>query len=261
MRAIGLLYHDVVEPGQEDASGFPGAAPARYKLELDCFERQLDAIAAAGCTATLPVDELPAGGARPLFLTFDDGGASALRAAALVAERGWRGHFFITTDRIGAPTFVSESGLRELLAAGHVIGSHSCSHPDRMSRCSWDELVDEWARSVARLAAILGEPVTCASVPGGHYSANVARAAAAAGIATLFTSEPTTRVSTVDGCRVLGRYSILKGTPATTAAALAAGRLGPRTRQLAWWTAKKVAKRSGGGAYERLRRSLLARVS
>ena len=260
MRAIGLLYHDVVEPGAEDASGFPGAGPARYKLETDRFKLHLDAIAAAGCAAHLEVGDLPHDRASRLFLTFDDGGASALDAAALLAEHGWLGHFFITADLIATPAFVSEADVRELRAGGHVIGSHSCSHPERMSRCSWDELLDEWARSVDRLASILGEPVTCASVPGGYYSAHVARAAAAAGITSLFTSEPTSRVSTVDGCRVLGRYSILRGTAVPTAAALAAGRLLPRSRQLAWWNAKKVAKRLGGGAYVRARHRLLSRV-
>jgi peptidoglycan/xylan/chitin deacetylase (PgdA/CDA1 family) len=261
VKAIALLYHDIVVAGEEDATGFPGAGPGRYKLEADQFALQLGAIAAAGCAATTAADNLSAGGPRQLFLTFDDGGISALRIADLLAEHGWKGHFFITTDRVDEPTFVSAPDVRRLRDGGHVIGSHSCSHPERMSRCSWDELVHEWTTSVSRLAEILGEPVTCASVPGGYYSTRVARAAAAAGLTTLFTSEPTTRVSAIDGCRVLGRYMILRGTSTATAVALAAGRLQPRARQVAWWNTKKVAKVVGGDAYVHFRRTVLARLS
>jgi len=51
-----------------------------------------------------------------------------------------------------------------------------------MARCSWAQLQDEWSRSTSVLADIVGHPVTLASIPGGDYGDNVARAAAAAGI-------------------------------------------------------------------------------
>jgi peptidoglycan/xylan/chitin deacetylase (PgdA/CDA1 family) len=261
MKAIGLMYHDVVPPGEEDASGFPGAGPARYKLQPDRFALHLEAIAAAGRAATTTSEELAASAQPPLFLTFDDGGSSALAIADLLAEHGWKGHFFITTDRIDTPGFLSTQDLPRLRDGGHVIGSHSCSHPERMSRCSREELDREWTLSVARLAEILGAGVTCASVPGGYYATAVAQAAAASGITTLFTSEPTTRIRTVDGCRVVGRFAVLRGTPTGTVAALAAGRLPPRARQFASWNTKKVAKTVGGDTYVRFRRAVLARLS
>ena len=261
MKAIGLLYHDIVVPGEDEASGFPGAGPARYKLETDRFALHLEAIAAAGCSAKAGPVGLAASATPQLFLTFDDGGSSAPAIGDLLAERGWKGHFFITTDRIDTPAFVSTRDLLGLRDAGHVIGSHSCSHPERMSRCSWEELVREWTQSVARLAEILGHPVTCASIPGGYYASTVAKAAAFAGITTLFTSEPTTRVRTIDGCRLLGRYAVLRGTPTATVAAIAAGRFPPRARQVAWWNTKKVAKAVGGNSYVRFRRAVLARLS
>ena len=48
LRAISLMYHDVVEQESVDASGFPGRGPARYKLDWTLFDRHLGAIAAAG---------------------------------------------------------------------------------------------------------------------------------------------------------------------------------------------------------------------
>jgi peptidoglycan/xylan/chitin deacetylase (PgdA/CDA1 family) len=195
------------------------------------------------------------------MLTFDDGGRSAHALIAdLLEQRGWRGHFFITTNHIGAPSFVTVEQIRDLDRRGHIVGSHSCSHPARMSACSAEEVLAEWQRSAAVLADVLGKAVPVASVPGGFYSRAVAHAAAQAGFRFLFTSEPTASWHRVDGCLVLGRYSIDRGTSATIAAALASGRCLPRWRQSLLWNVKKVAKAVGGRGYAGLRRWLLTRA-
>ena len=106
---------------------------------------------------------------------------------------------------------------------------------------------------------ILGEPVSVASVPGGSYSRPVARAAASVGIRALFTSEPTIKFHKVDGCLVLGRYTLWRGMPAEIAAALVAGKTAPRLKQFFTWNAKKAAKILGGEHYLWLRRALLNR--
>ena len=260
MKTVTLLYHDVVAEGGNDASGFPGAGPARYKLEHDEFDRHLHAIAEATQTPPGDVAKTWSTGQPPgWLLTFDDGGASALRIAETLAERAWPGHFFITGDRIDQPAFVTKDDIRAIRELGHVIGSHSYSHPERMSRCSWDELVWEWGHSVQILSEILGEPVVTASVPAGYYSKKVARAAASVGIKALFNSEPVTRVHEVDGCLVLGRFTLQQGASPDLAAAIAARRSRPRLRQFASWNARKAAKSVGGETYLRLRRALLSR--
>ncbi len=259
MRALSLLYHDVVEPGDWDASGFPGSAAATYKLERRAFERHLAAVsAAAGRRGTVQqLSAAPPPGPPLVFLTFDDGGASAYGCIAdLLEGAGWRGHFFITTDYLDAPGFVTRRQVRDLAARGHVIGSHSCSHPSRMSRCRPEHLREEWTRSTGVLADLLGEPVRVGSVPNGAFSRRVAVTAAAAGIRRLFTSEPTMRCDTVDGCVVIGRFLLRSNTPAEVAAALASGKLGVRLRQLWFWNLKKVAKAVAGDAYLALRRTV-----
>jgi peptidoglycan/xylan/chitin deacetylase (PgdA/CDA1 family) len=260
MKAITLLYHDVVEPGQDDASGFTGGSARRYKLEWPEFERHLRAV---GATASPPigVEDVLAGRSadQPLLLTFDDGGASARRIGEALAERGWRGHFLIPTDFLGRPGFLGRDDLLALADQGHVIGSHSCSHPDRMSACTYRRLLEEWTRSVALLAETLDAQVTVASVPGGYYSRRVARAASAAGIRALFTSEPVVRVRNVDGCAVFGRYSIIKGTSPRAAAQIACGRPWLRARQSAGWNTRKLVKAVGGQTYVRSRNRLLNR--
>ena len=256
------MYHDVVEGAAYESSGFPGEGANIYKLRREDFARQLEAIRAAvpSGAVSLIARRREIAGPPPVFLTFDDGGASFHSPiAAMLEELGWRGHFFITTNRIGAPGFLDEPQLRDLDRRGHVIGSHSHSHPTRMAALTPEHMADEWRESLARLAEILGQPVKVASVPGGYYSRLVARTAAAAGIEVLFNSEPTAAATITDGCLVLGRYVVKRGMGPQWAAGFAAGRLGPRWKQSAVWKAKRVAKAVGGGAYLKVRQAILDR--
>jgi peptidoglycan/xylan/chitin deacetylase (PgdA/CDA1 family) len=259
MKALALLYHDVVD-SDLDSSGFPGGGPARYKLSIGEFERHLDALAAARPDGPVLVHEIASDDRRPapLLLTFDDGGASAVEAANILDRRGWRAHFLITVQPIGSAGFVTQGDIRDLRRRGHVVGSHSFSHPDPMSGCAPDVLREEWSRSVQVLQQILGEEVRVASVPGGAYSREVARAAAFAGIRSLFTSEPITRSHDVDGCLVLGRYTLLRGTSPRVAGRIARGMRLPRLAQLVSWNARKAAKRLAGRYYRSARSILLA---
>jgi peptidoglycan/xylan/chitin deacetylase (PgdA/CDA1 family) len=262
MQALAIMYHDVVENGDFESSGFPGEGSHVYKLRREDFERHLEAVrdaVAADAVSTI-AERRNWTGKSPVFLTFDDGGVSFLKPIAGVLERlGWRGHFFITTDRIGERGFLSEAQVRELHQRGHVIGSHSRSHPVRMAALTADEMDREWRQSLARLSGIIGTEVRVASVPGGYYSTQVGETAAAAGIEVLFTSEPTAATSLLNGCLVLGRYVVKRGMAPEWSAGFAAGRLGPRMRQAALWKAKRVAKSLGGAAYLKLRQAILER--
>lgn len=263
---ISLIYHDVVTAGQFDGSGFPGAGAARYKFSKSEFRCHLEALNRVAKAASLLTRNSPLNSTAqndsslPCLLTFDDGGASSiLTIAGMLEERGWTGRFFITTDLINSPAFLRREQVCQLLQRGHLIGSHSCSHPLRMSACSWDQLVDEWRRSCDVLSDIIGEQVTAASVPGGFFSRRVAQAAAQSGIRTLFTSEPTARQRVVDGCQVLGRYSIDRGVSADQVAAIAAGRVSPRLKQALLWNAKKIAKTLAARLYVATRERFLRR--
>jgi peptidoglycan/xylan/chitin deacetylase (PgdA/CDA1 family) len=261
MRAISIMYHDVTEQGSaHTASGFPGADAALYKLERERFRQHLSAIAAARRDAPARVSELTesADSTPPWLLTFDDGGVSAYTCIAeMLEERGWRGHFLVTAGYIGKRAFLSREQIAELHGRGHVIGSHSTTHPQRMSHCRPDEMLTEWRTSIETLSDITGQQVSVASVPGGFYSREVAEAATQSGIRTLFTSEPVTRCAVVDGCLVLGRYTVQRHTTPERAAALVCGHTVPRMRQLLFWNAKKITKSLGGEYYLKLRKSLL----
>lgn len=258
MKIASLLYHDVVPPGAWASSGFAGGDADIYKLAIDQFEQHLEAIGRKTRGAAIPVFHALEGraGKQDFLLTFDDGGSSALEYAdPVLRERSWLGHFFITTDYIGKPGFLSRAGIQELFRRGHVIGSHSCSHPRVISQCSCKELQREWGESVAVLSDILGSAVTTASIPGGFYSKRVEEAAAAAGIRVLFTSEPTNRVEPQSSCTLVGRYSIQQGTAAAQAAALAANDFRTVATQRAFWNVKKVLKAVGGQYWHKARKA------
>lgn len=261
MRAPTLMYHDVV-PGQGGRGGFDGEGPDVYAVTDVDYERQLDAIGAAVQAAPARAADLLTGATQrqPWLITFDDGGASAVAAGAELARRGWAGHFFVVTDLVGTPGFVSWDDVRALAAQGHVVGSHTCSHPDRISACPPAQIADEWSRSVERIAAETGTETISASVPGGYYSSEVGQAAARAGIRILFTSQPVPTVKQADGCLLVGRYAVRRTTTASDAASAAVGNALPWARQRAAWTARAAAKRATGRHYRRIRAALLART-
>jgi peptidoglycan/xylan/chitin deacetylase (PgdA/CDA1 family) len=262
-----LMYHDIYPDGvSPDSSGFPGPDAAIYKLSVSSFHRHLEAFERA-CPSPPTLVRSPADldtcrDTRPWALTFDDGGSSAYDQVAPALEaRGWRGHFFITTARIGAPGFLSADQIRDLHDRGHSIGTHSHNHPTPISALPREQMESEWRLSVSCLAGLTGSPILVGSVPGGYFSRAVGEAAAAAGIRWLFTSEPVSRPALMNNqrCTTLGRYAIKHRTPPESAAALAHGAFRHRVRQQLIWSATGIAKRLGGSYYIRLRRSLLQR--
>ncbi len=259
VRALSLMYHDLAGEGTWPESGW---RQSLYTVERTEFARQIDLIRAVTDPARVcPLGRRGVWTGLPIFLTFDDGALSAHTCAATLLERfDWRGHFFVTTDWIGRPGFLDRAQIRDLHARGHVIGSHSRSHPERMSHLSETELDREWKESCQVLSDLLAQPVKVASVAGGYYSSRVGRAAARSGIEVLFTSEPTTSVGAVDGCLVLGRYSVRRSTPAAEVAAIAAGARGPRYQQAGLWLAKKAAKSITGEWFLDLRRWFVPRT-
>ena len=251
------MYHDVCDA--DELSGFDGADAQLYKVSSSQFARHLGLIVESATEVSLVNrwDQRSLG----VFLTFDDGGSSAIKAAEQLESRGWRGHFFVTTGRIGSPGFVTKQQIVELDARGHVVGTHSHTHPLRMGGLSKGEILDEWRESCGILGEILGKEVKVGSVPGGMYSRAVGDAAARCGIEFLFTSEPKISTNRLGSCLILGRYTVGSRTSAQLVSALAAGKFGPRVFQSVVWNAKKPAKLIGGARFLQFRKWILARMN
>jgi len=253
------MYHDVV---QEDsrASGFPSEGAAPYKLGWTTFRLHLERIGQCLDAPSVAGDLIGSNAGSPRWLlTFDDGGASAVEIGDELARRGWRGHFYVTTGELGTEGFLDEDAVAGLHSMGHVIGSHTVTHPARMSALSFAEALAEWETSVGRLSEIVGSTVLTGSVPGGYYSRMIAQAARQSGIQVLFNSEPVRTTRIVEGLVVVGRYAVRRDTTAEEAAAAAVGKTSVWMRQYAAWNARKPLKRLAGAHYTRARRALHSR--
>jgi peptidoglycan/xylan/chitin deacetylase (PgdA/CDA1 family) len=252
---IALLYHDVVAARERDGSGFPGPLAAPYKLTPEDFERHLAELAGTGVEVGL----LDAGMTPTVALTFDDGGNSALDIASALERHGWRGHFFVTSGRVDTPGFLAADGVRELSERGHIVGSHSHTHPTYMGTLSAGEILSEWTTSREVLGEMLGAAPASASVPGGYLSRSVIDGAAAAGYSLLMTSDPSSRMRPRGAMMVLGRFAIRASTPPGTMGRYATGSRAARGRLWLSWQAKSAAKRVSPRGYERLRRARRSR--
>ena len=259
MRTISLLFHDVYVASPRE-SGFASSAADRYKLSLRDFEAQLAGVVRVRAEAPAVVGtDFVTGGLKasgykdiPYLITVDDGGVSYY---TLVADRleapGWRGHCFISTDAIGTAGFLSVPQIRDLDRRGHVIGSHSVSHPARFSACGAERMREEWSRSRKVLEDLLGHEVSVASVPGGYYSPLVAETARDAGLRVLFTSEPTIVSREQSGLLVIGRFTLRHSHSSDMARQLLQRAPWTRYREWASWNAKSVIKSLLGPTYAR----------
>jgi peptidoglycan/xylan/chitin deacetylase (PgdA/CDA1 family) len=236
------MLHDVLpEDGACEESGFTGPGPDRYKIRKPAFEAVVRGARAAGT-----------------ILTFDDGGRSALDVVApVLAEHGLRGRFFIATARLGTPGFLDRRGVAELAAAGHVIGSHSHTHPAVMPALSDGQILTEWRTSMAVLEDATGAIVEQASVPNGFTNRSVVAAAQEAGIRTLFTSTPTRRRRTYEAMDIVGRFAVLAVDRPAAVAALASGAFLPRLNRQARWNALALPKQILGERYPAVRSRIL----
>ena len=192
---IVLMYHDVIS-SKLPKSGFENDTAYQYKISSAQFEEQVSAL--------LDYD---------VEYTFDDGGVSFLLEVAPILEKyGKRGVFFISSDYIDTPGFLTSSQVQELYNRGHVIGSHSKTHPHDMSKLSNDEVDVEWGASVSKLSELVGVKICVASIPNGDSSNLVLDSAAASGINRLYTSVPTDKVSSYKNINLVGRYVIHRDT-------------------------------------------------
>lgn len=203
-RVASFGYHEVTDDPAD--SGFQRRSALAYKHTRWAFSQHLRQFAKGPVPPRLATDvDLTLPG-RHVFITFDDGGKSALHAGDELSRRGWRGHFFVTSDRIGSATFLSAPEIRYLAECGHDIGSHSHTHPDIFRDQPVARMLEEWRVSCDRLAEILGYRVRTASVPGGHISNAVLASASAVGLEFLFTSGASLHPRRVGGCWVIDRY-------------------------------------------------------
>lgn len=261
-KAISLVYHDVVERGALDASGYKGAGPNHYKLDREEFQNHLNEIKSyALVSPSLVTNATSSASDLRLYLTFDDGGVSAYsHIAGMLEDFGWRGHFFLVTDLLGKHGFLSAEQVRDLSEKGHVIGSHSHTHPKRLSKLPYKDILNEWKKSVNILSDITGKAVISAGIPGGFFSRQVGEAAITLGISELFISNPGMDVQPFQDGRVYERLCLFRGSPPEKVRRYVQADRGLILREKVFWQAKGMLKKAMGDPYLRVREFVLKRV-
>lgn len=239
MKLISLTYHDIQ------------TARHHYSFTLEEFRQHLAAIKEAVGGAPAVLGESP--GMSGFALTFDDGHIGWLKAAEALQELQWKAFFFVISGVVGKAGALERSDIKRLASMGHVIGTHTVDHPCLFSAKDDAFILDQWSRSKADLEDTLGREVTSGAVPGGFYNAKVGRAADAAGLKHLFTSEPVVTSWDVGGCRIYGRFSLTNGMSSRKVARIAAGARSEHASQYLSWNLKKAAKSVMMGPYQALR--------
>lgn len=213
MAGLEPSYYTRFAPFRElFASGFPivtyhkfGAAPrgARLRgmyLRPRLLDRQLAEWRAAGYEPAT-VGEVHAAARSRVALTIDDGFRSVhALALPVLARHGFRAMLYLVADRLGerndweieqgevAAPLMTPSEVREWLAAGNRIGSHTLTHP-WLTRLAPDRAREEISASRRRLEDAFGVPVKDFCYPYGDWNPAVREWVREAGYETAVTTD------------------------------------------------------------------------
>lgn len=189
--SVVLMYHDIVT-ADDKSSGFQNESAFQYKVEESAFEEQVKALQG-----------------KDVVFTFDDGGESFYTKAAPILEKyGFKGVFFISTNYIGTPGFLTREQVIALADRGHIIGSHSHTHPHNFTTLTREEMRKEWQESFDVLKELLGSNQISVSIPNGYSSKMVLQEAVQCGYTEIYTSQPTTKIKMFQKHKVIGRYVV-----------------------------------------------------
>ncbi len=159
-----------------------GSTAERYQVTPAAFAKHMSWLKANGYR-TVSVkriyDYMYRGGSlptKPVLITFDDGYASQSSAVEELNARGMKGTFFV----LGQGNGLSWGQLRQMVAQGHEVGSHSMTHP-YLTKLSDAQLRREVSESKRVLQEKLGVSIPFFAYPYGNVNSRVSNAVAAAG--------------------------------------------------------------------------------
>lgn len=236
--SVALLYHDIVERDNARTSGVVTDGSWRYKVPPKRFRSHLGVIERSPFTPGVLTDS---GDGHAVYLTFDDGGRTAMTAAEMLEEYGFRGNFFIITERVGRDGYLTWEEIERLDNAGHLIGSHTVTHANLLTS---DDLEYELCDSKREIEERLGN-CRVLSIPKGAYDETVFKAAWEAGYSYVLTSEPE-RIRRLDCGSPIGRWNVWHDTDGSEVSRIL--RAEPRyyLRTIARWKSLKTLKRLVG---------------
>lgn len=189
-----LMYH---APGS-CKSQEPGAE--LYSVPVENFKEQMNYLAKQDSRPSSLVprqnnleiknSNLTTNTADGVVITFDDGDISNYELAfPILKELGLKAYFFIIASKIGLSGYLNWEQLKELNAAGMIIGSHGMTHKILVG-INENGLDYEVRISKKILEDNLGIAIDYFSVPRGFYNENVIKQAKENKYKAVFTSNP-----------------------------------------------------------------------
>lgn len=184
------MYHTLESPDQP--CGLTKADELLYILSVAVFRQQMKLLFDEGFS-TVFIEDLIATEQWPekaVILTFDDGHLSNFTLALPILEEfGFKGVFFITSDWVGKPGYMSEDQVKELSRRKMSIGAHGRSH-SFLNGLNSSEVFDELQIPHKFLSRIIGNSITAFSLPGGRKHEVLESMAGVLGYKTIYTSLP-----------------------------------------------------------------------
>jgi peptidoglycan/xylan/chitin deacetylase (PgdA/CDA1 family) len=164
---IALNYHRIDTGGKPD---FYTVDPAEFAKHLKAIrELGLRVVDADEALAATVDDNL-------VMLLFDDGTEDHARVAIpLMQAEGVRGVFFVNTDKVGRPGYLTKEQIKEQATAGHSFECHGHSH-QRMDQMNSDQLERELTTSSALIREWTGRAPKILAPPGGFMNQKVIEA-------------------------------------------------------------------------------------
>jgi peptidoglycan/xylan/chitin deacetylase (PgdA/CDA1 family) len=192
-----LMYHKIQCPSARDKIKFLNVPPAY-------FYTQVRELSEAGYTS-VSLSELPSNGLlhpQQIVITFDDGYRTILTNGLPVLQKyRFKSIAFLVSGCLGqtnvwdrGPGFhedrlMSQTEVREWLAAGQEIGAHTVSHP-HLSRLPIARAREEITRCKAELEDLFARPIEHFAYPYGDYSPAIRDLVMNAGFKTACTTRP-----------------------------------------------------------------------
>jgi peptidoglycan/xylan/chitin deacetylase (PgdA/CDA1 family) len=161
-----LLYHRIVVPD----------VPNEYFVIPDDFRAQMQALKDWGYTPipiSLLIEAINVGAPlpdRPVVISFDDGDITVYTTAfPIMKEFGYTGINYIVGNRLAADGFMTPAQIKEMIAAGWEVGSHSMTHKDLTTKdpSKLPDLKFEISQSKSDLENALGTEVSTFAYPFG----------------------------------------------------------------------------------------------
>ena len=150
MKMLILAYHKIISKGYNFQKDHVGSFP--YCLDKENFIQQIKCLAESGfqtisLSQFIKASEETILPEKTIILTFDDGDISNYTIAYPILKKyNFKATFFIITDKVDTPGYVTWQNIKEMSDNEMEIGSHTKSHA-YLPRLSDSEISFEFKNS------------------------------------------------------------------------------------------------------------------